>query len=171
MITSKKDEKFVQKIVVHVGLGRMSQRPHFQEKILPEILRELSLIAGQKPAVRKAKKSIANFKTRTGDIIGAQVTLRKTKMEEFLKKLVNVVLPRVKDFRGLDVKNVDTHGALNIGFREQYVFPEVEIERSQVNFGLQVTIVPRIRNRGQAIDFYSSYGVPLKGLIKKRGKK
>lgn len=170
MTTSKKDEKFIQKIVVHIGLGRMSQKPHFQDKILPEILKELSLITGQKPAVRKAKKSIANFKTRTGDIIGAQVTLRKAKMENFFKKLVNVVFPRVKDFRGLNVKNVDTHGVLNVGFREQYVFPEIEIEHSQVNFGLQVTVVPRTRKRDEAIDFYSSYGVPLKDLIKRREK-
>lgn len=165
------NEKFLQKIIVHVGLGRMSQRPQFEDKILPEVLKELSVITGQKPAVRKAKKSIANFKTRTGDVIGAQVTLRKSKMEGFFKKLVNIVFPRVKDFRGLRVENIDEHGILNVGFREQYVFPEIEIEHSQVNFGLQVTIVPSTRSREKAIDFYVSYGVPLKGLIKRAKKK
>lgn len=170
MMTST-NEKFLQKIVVHAGLGRMSQRPQFKDKILPEVLKELSIITGQKPAVRKAKKSIANFKTRTGDVIGAQVTLRKSKMEGFFKKLVNIVFPRVKDFRGLKVENIDEHGILNVGFREQYVFPEIEIEHSQVNFGLQVIIIPNTRSREKAIDFYVSYGVPLKGLIKRAKKK
>ncbi|MDI6734054.1 MAG: 50S ribosomal protein L5 [Patescibacteria group bacterium] len=150
------------KIVVNIGVGKMRNQTQFEEKILPEIMKELSVITGQKPATRAAKKSIAGFKTRTGDIIGLKVTLRRRRMEDFFTRLIRVVLPRVKDFRGIDLKNIDEHGQLNIGFREQYVFPEIMIEKSRMNFGLQVTLVPIIKNRQTAIDFYRSVGVPLK---------
>ena len=156
--------KELEKIVINVGLGRSSQLPQFKEKILPEVMQELSLVTGQKSAPRQAKKAIAGFKTRTGDIIGLQTTLRGRLMGDFLKRLVNIVLPRVKDFRGLDLKNIDKSGNLNIGFREQFVFPEIKIEQSKVNFGIQATLVPKIRNRNKAIDLYRSLGVPLKKL-------
>ncbi len=157
-----KKEKKIEKIVVNVGLGKQTQKPQFKDKILPEIMKELSVITGQKPAMRQAKKAIANFKTRQGDVIGIQVTLRGKRMEDFLGRLINLALPRVKDFRGLSIDHVDEHGNLNIGFREQYIFPEIDIDHSSVNFGLQVTIVPKKRNRQESIDFYRSEGVPLK---------
>lgn len=151
------------KIVVNVGVGKLrGQNAQFDEKALPELMNELALITGQRPAPRQAKKSIAGFKTRTGDVIGLQVTLRGKRMQDFFTRIVRIVLPRVKDFRGLDLKNIDHAGNLNIGFREQYVFPEINVEKSKVHFGLQVTIVPTTKNREQAIAFYRSAGVPLK---------
>ena len=152
----------LEKIVVNIGVGKMRQNAQFDEKVLPEVMKEIAEITGQKPAPRQAKKAIAGFKTRTGDIIGLQITLRGKRMEDFLTRVVRVVLPRVKDFRGLDLNHVDQAGNLNFGFREQYVFPEINIEKSRVHFGLQVTVVPSIRNRAKAIDFYKSIGVPLK---------
>jgi len=152
----------IEKVVVHSGLGKMSQQAQFKDKLLPEVLRELATITGQKPAVRQAKKSIAGFKTRVGDIIGAQTTLRGEKMDHFLIRLLNFAIPRVKDFRGIDEKNVDHSGNLNIGLKEQYVFPETNMETSKVTFGIQVTIVPKTKNREQAVDLYRSIGVPFK---------
>ncbi|MCP6720386.1 MAG: 50S ribosomal protein L5 [Patescibacteria group bacterium] len=155
-------KKNLEKIVINVGLGRLRQQSNFEEKSLPEIIKELALITGQKPAPRQAKKSIAGFKTRAGDIIGLQVTLRGKRMEDFFTRVISFVLPRVRDFRGLDLKNVDTGGNLNIGFREQFVFPEISADKSKVNFGLQVTAVSVFESRDEAIDFYRSIGVPLK---------
>lgn len=152
----------LEKIVVNVGVGRLSQQSNFQEKILPEITKELALITGQKPSPRGAKKSIAGFKTRTGDIVGLKVTLRGKRMNDFLKRLIEISMPRVKDFRGINLKNVDRSGNLNIGFKEQYIFPEIKAETSKVHFGLQVTLVPTLKDREKAIDFYRRLGVPLK---------
>lgn len=151
----------ISKIVVNVGLGRLREQGGFDDKILPEIIKEVALITGQKPAIRQAKKSIAGFKIRAGESVGLVVTLRGKKMEDFLKRLTNFVLPRVKDFRGLSLTNVDQSGNLNFGFREQFVFPEIVPEKSKVNFGLQVTAVVNFKNREAAIDFYRSLGVPL----------
>ncbi|MBI4034122.1 MAG: 50S ribosomal protein L5 [Candidatus Brennerbacteria bacterium] len=156
-------QKFkLEKIVVSAGLGRLRNQASFEDKVLPAVEEELALVTGQKPSRRPAKKSIAGFKTREGDVVGLQVTLRGKRMEDFLKRLVNLVMPRVKDFRGIDLKNVDGNGNLNVGFREQFVFPEILAEKSKVNFGLQVTFVVPGKNRDKAIDFYRSVGIPLK---------
>lgn len=152
----------LEKIVVNVGVGRARTMTQFEEKVLPAIQEELAAITGQRAAPRAAKKAVASFKTREGDVVGLQVTLRGVRMREFLARLIRIVLPRVKDFRGLERGNVDTHGALNIGLREQYVFPEINQEKSKVSFGLQVTVVPRVRDRARALAFYESIGVPLK---------
>jgi large subunit ribosomal protein L5 len=152
----------IEKIVVNAGLGRLSQQGQFEEKILPEIDKEFSAITGQKASVRPAKKSVAGFKIREGQIIGLKTTLRHKRMEDFLTRLINLALPRVKDFRGLEISNVDESGNLNIGFKEQVVFPEIDTEKSRVNFGIQVTVVPRKKNRETAIDLYRRLGLPLK---------
>ncbi len=157
-ITTKKLEK----IVINVGLGKFCQAPGFEDKTLPAVEEELAVITGQKPSRRQAKKSIAGFKTRAGNVVGLQVTLRGKRMEDFLKRLINLVMPRVKDFRGIDPKNIDGNGNLNIGFREQFVFPEIQPEKSKVDFGIQITMVALTKNRDAAIDFYRSIGVPLK---------
>jgi large subunit ribosomal protein L5 len=156
--------KKIEKAVINVGVGRMRNQTQFEEKVLPEVVRDLSLITGQKPAPRATKKAIASFKTRTGDVVGLQVTLRGARMRNFVIKVTRIILPRVKDFRGLEMSNVDSNGNLNIGFREQYVFPEVDVEKSKIAFGFQVTIVPVLKNREKAIDFYRSIGVPLKKI-------
>ena len=155
-------KKTFEKVIVHVGLGKKRTTAHFDDKVLPEIMKELSMLTGQKPAVRTAKKSIANFKTRTGDVIGLQATLRGERMEGFLSKLIHVVFPRLKDFRGIDVKNVDHGGNLNIGLRDQFVFPEINMDKSNVQFGLQITVVPKNHEREEAIEAYRSVGMPLK---------
>ncbi len=163
--------KPIEKIVVNVGIGRQSTQPHFKDKLLPEIMSEVATITGQKPAPRAARKAVAAFKTREGDIIGLQVTLRGKRMNDFFARLVSIVIPRVKDFRGIDLKNVDHGGNLNFGFKEQYSFPEIQIEQSKVNFGVQVTIVLKEKNRDKAIDLYRSLGVPLKSLEEKKEKR
>ncbi|MBI5732837.1 50S ribosomal protein L5 [Candidatus Jorgensenbacteria bacterium] len=157
----------LEKIVVNVGVGKLRNLSQFEEKVLPEITREVSLITGQKPVSRTARQSIAGFKIRSGDVVGLQVTLRRKKKDDFLKKLVYVILPRVKDFRGVSLHNVDERGNLNIGFREQQVFPEIVPEQSRVSFGAQVTLVPVIKNREAAIDFFKGLGVPFKGIERK----
>lgn len=151
-----------EKVVVSVGVGKLRNMAQFDEKVLPEIEKELALITGQKASRRPAKQSVASFKTREGDIVGLQVTLRQRRMADFLTKVFGVVLPRVKDFRGLDPNIVDQQGNMNIGFREHAVFPEVDTEKSRTTFGIQVTVVLRERNRDAAIDFYRSIGVPLR---------
>ena len=155
-------KKFLEKIVINVGIGRLSQKPQLKDKVLPEVMEQLATIAGQRGAVRRSKKSISNFKTRAGDPVGIQITLRGKKMEDFFEKLIHIAFPRVKDFRGIDEKSIDEMGNLNIGFREQYVFPEINIDRSNVSFGMQVTVVPLDKHRVRAIDFYKSSHVPLK---------
>lgn len=156
----------IEKVVVSIGVGKLRLQNQFEEKILPEIMKETTLLAGQKPTLRRAKKSIAGFKSRTGDIIGLQVTLRRRRLWDFLAKIIHIVLPRVKDFRGLDLKNIDSGGNLNIGFREQFVFPEINPEQSKIDFGLQITIVPTLRKREEAIDLYRRIGIPLKSQKK-----
>lgn len=154
--------KFFEKAVVNIGVGRLRQQAQFEEKILPEIMQELAMITGQKPSPRPTKKAIAGFKTRTGDIVGLKTTLRRKRMIDFIKKIVFIVLPRVRDFRGISIKNIDSTGNLNIGLKEQYVFPEISPEKSKVNFGLEITIVPKTKTRGKAIELYKSSGFPLK---------
>lgn len=153
----------IEKVVVNVGLGRISQLPNFSDKILPGIMAEFSKITGQKPKTTTAKKAIAGFKTRTGQIIGIMATLRGGRAKDFCTRLVTSALPRVKDFRGLELSNVDTNGNLNIGIREHLAFPEIKAEESVRDFGLQVTIVlSGARSRDEAIGFYRKLGVPLK---------
>ncbi len=150
------------KIVINIGVGRLSQQPNFEDKILPEIMRELAEITGQKPGPTKAKQSIAGFKIRAGQIVGLKVTLRQKRMRDFLERLINVALPRLRDFRGIDLKNVDKSGNLNIGLRDQLIFPEVNPETSKVDFGMEISIVSTAKKREEAIGLYRILGVPLK---------
>lgn len=154
--------KKFEKIVVNVGLGRLRNLTNFEDKILPEVMKELALITGQKPQIRPAKKSIAGFKIRTGDVVGLKVTLRNQRMVDFFVRLINIVLPRVKDFQGLDIKNIDKNGNLNIGLKEQLVFPEISADQSKVNFGLQVTVVIKPEFKKQILEIYKNLGVPFK---------
>src|SRR3989344_7909242 len=131
----------LEKIVIATGVGRLRQRPQFEENLLPEIVKELGLIAGQKPEIRKAKKSVAGFKVREGDIIGLKVTLRGQKMRDFLSRLIGFVLPRIRDFRGIDTQSIDAQGNLTIPIREHIVFPEINADEVKIDFGLEVTLV------------------------------
>jgi large subunit ribosomal protein L5 len=151
------------KIVVSVGVGKMRQsNAQFDDKILPGLLDELALIVGQKPAPRKAKKSIAAFKSREGDIIGAMVTLRGKRMQDFFNRFVNISLPRVRDFRGIDTKNFDDRGNLTIGVKEHTVFPEINPEVSRANFGVEVTFVAGTKTKEEGMEFFKKLGIPLK---------
>ncbi len=152
----------VEKVVINVGIGRLTQQPNFEEKFMPELLKEIALITGQKPAPTKAKKSISGFKIREGQTVGLKVTLRRQRMADFLERLIRIVLPRVKDFRGINLKNVDERGNLNIGLREQAVFPEINPEISKIDFGLEISIVSKAKNRDEAIELYRQLGLPLK---------
>lgn len=140
----------------------MRQNQQFDEKILPGVVEELSLITGQRAATRGAKKSIAGFKSREGDIVGLTTTLRGKRMDDFLKRLINAALPRVRDFRGIDLTHFDGRGNLTIGFKEHTVFPEINSETSKVNFGLQVTLVADTKTKEEGIDFFRGLGLPLK---------
>jgi large subunit ribosomal protein L5 len=158
----KENYKNLEKIVVNAGIGRLSSQPNFEDKILPELLKELSLITGQKPAARSAKVSIAGFKLRAGTVVGLKVTLRGKRMWEFLDKLVKVALPRVRDFRGLKKESVDKSGNLTMGLKEQLIFPEISAETSKVTFGIEITLVPKLRDREKAMELYKELKIPLK---------
>lgn len=152
----------VSKVVVSSGLGRLRlNNAQFEEKLLPEIAKELAAIVGQKPEINRAKKSIAGFKVREGEVVGITATLRGKRMKDFLTKLTSAVLPRVRDFRGVSANHLDKNGNLNIGFKDQYVFPEINPEMSKANFGIEVTLVSNIKDREKAIEFYRGLGIPL----------
>ncbi|MDI6717517.1 MAG: 50S ribosomal protein L5 [Patescibacteria group bacterium] len=152
----------LEKIVLNVGAGRMSQQPNFQDKLLPELEKEIALISGQKPKLTMSKKSISGFKVRQGQIIGLKTTIRGNRMYDFLDKIIKIVFPRVKDFKGIDLKNIDKTGNLSVGFKENMVFSEINPESSKVDFGLEITIVVNTVNRNEAIELYRLLGMPLK---------
>jgi len=127
----------VEKIVVNMGVGRATQ----QRSLLDGAVTDLTTITGQKPSVRKAKKSIANFKLREGNEIGAKVTLRGDRMWEFYDRLVSLAIPRIRDFRGMPPKQFDGHGNYTFGLTEQLVFPEIDYDRIDAVRGMNITIV------------------------------
>ena len=153
----------LEKIVVATGVGKLRQRADFVTNLLPVITKDLTAITGQKPSERPARKSVAGFKIRSGDVVGLKVTMRGKRMNDFLKRLIEVVLPRIKDFHGIDPKNIDRDGNLTIGIKEHIVFPEVNPDEVKFDFGLEVTLVPSKRGKGDAYDFFKSLGIPLQG--------
>ena len=153
----------IEKIAINSGIGRIIASDSQTEKtVLPQIMEDLALITSQKPAIRQAKKSIASLKVRKGMKVGLIVTLRGKRMYDFLERLINIVLPRVRDFRGIDLKKIDAHGNLTIGIKEHTVFPEINLEKTKIIFGLEITIVPKAKNREEAIMLYKMMGIPLK---------
>lgn len=148
----------IQKVVISVGLGRALTDP----KIIELVTEELTRIAGQKPMVTKAKKSIAGFKLREGQAIGVTVTLRGNRMYDFLDKLINVALPRVRDFQGLEHKGFDGRGNYNLGVTEHIVFPEIVFENVDKNFSLQITVVTTATTDAQAFSLLQQLGFPFK---------
>ncbi len=148
----------IEKIVINIGLGRTLS----DEKFLEIALRDLALITGQKLKTTLAKKSIANFKTREGMVIGAMTTLRGSKMRDFISRLINVALPRTRDFRGLDIKSLDKNGNLTIGVKEHIVFPEIKSEEVRNIFGFEITIVVKSKNKEEAEALYRAWGFPIK---------
>jgi len=153
---------FLEKIVIDAGVGRLSQTANFEEKALKQVMADLAAMTGQAPQIRRAKKSIAGFKIRENQIVGLRVTLRKEKMVDFFERLVTIVLPRVRDFTGLELSNVDHGGTLNLGVREQLVFSEISPENSPVTFGIGVSAVPRKKDHDVALAKFRELGVPLR---------
>jgi large subunit ribosomal protein L5 len=146
------------KIVVNIGLGEAVQNPKLMEKATAE----LAAITGQKPLVRKSKKAIANFKLRAGLPIGCMVTLRGARMWEFFDRLVNVALPRVRDFRGTPTKGFDGRGNYTLGLREQIIFPEVDFDKVEKIVGMNVTVCTTARTDAEARALLDHLGMPFR---------
>jgi len=147
----------VEKIVLNMGVGDAIANP----KMLEDAVNELTLIAGQRPVVTKAKKSIANFKLREGMEIGCKVTLRSTKMFDFLDKLVSVSLPRVRDFRGVSQESFDGRGNFTLGIREQIIFPEINYDKVNKVRGMDIIIVTSAKNNEEGRELLSGLGMPF----------
>jgi len=146
------------KVVVSTGVGKTNK----DKKRLDLIIDRLMRITGQAPAARGAKKSIANFKSRAGDTVGYQVTLRGARMQSFLDKLIHIVLPRVKDFRGIKPTAIDEMGNITIGLKEHTVFPETSDEESKDIFGLAITIATSAKSKQEAEGYLRHLGLPLR---------
>jgi large subunit ribosomal protein L5 len=148
----------VEKVTLNIGLGEASQNI----KLLDTAAQELGLITGQKPVITRAKKSIANFKIRKGMPIGCMVTLRGERMYEFLDRLTNIVLPRVRDFKGLPSNSFDGRGNFTMGIRDQLVFPEIDYTRVDKIRGMNVTITTSARTDEEGRELLKLLGVPLR---------
>lgn len=148
----------VEKIAINVGAGETVNN----KGVLEKIQEQLSLITGQKPVITKARKAVSAFKIRKGVPIGIKTTLRGKKMYNFLEKLIKIVIPRIRDFRGVSEKNLDQYGNLNLGFSEQTIFPEIDFDKIDKIRGLQVTIVVNARNKQKGKKLFEVLGIPFK---------
>jgi len=147
----------IEKIVLNMGVGEAIANA----KILDSAVDELATIAGQKPVIRKAKKSIASFKLRAGVPIGTSVTLRGEKMYEFLDRLINIALPRVRDFRGVPTKSFDGRGNYTLGIRDHLIFPEIDYSKVDKSKGMNITIVTNAKNDDEARFLLRELGMPF----------
>ncbi len=148
----------ISKVVVNIGMGEAMDNP----KAMDAAVGDITLITGQKPVVTKARKSIANFKLREGRTIGVKVTLRGEKMWAFLDRVLNIVLPRVRDFRGVSPDAFDGRGNYTLGLREQLIFPEIEYDKIDKIRGMEITIVTTAQNDDQARALLALLGMPFK---------
>ena len=150
----------IERIVLNIGLGRLSEAGR-NTKVIEEAVDELTQIAGQKPVVTKAKKSIAGFKLREDLPIGCMVTLRGTMMYEFLDRLVNLALPRVRDFKGVNPKSFDGRGNFTLGVREHIIFPEIDYSKIQNVKGLNISIVTTSNTNEESLEMLELLGMPF----------
>lgn len=148
----------IQKVTLNIGMGEAMDNP----KSLEAASADIAAITGQKPVITKARKSVANFKLREGRAIGVMVTLRGEKMWSFLDRLMNVVLPRVRDFRGVSREAFDGRGNYTLGLREQIIFPEIEYDKVDKVRGMEITIVTTARNDNQAAVLLEMLGMPFR---------
>jgi len=148
----------IKKVVINIGMGEAMENP----KALDAAVQDLSAITGQKPVITKARKSIANFKLREGRAIGTAVTLRGDKMWAFLDRLMNIVLPRVRDFRGVSAESFDGRGNYTLGLREQIIFPEIEYDKVDKVRGMEITIVTTAPSDEQAAALLQMLGMPFR---------
>lgn len=150
----------IEKIVISMGLGKALA----DKKYLENAIKDLTLISGQKPLICKAKKSVSNFKVREGDKTGLKVTLRKERMYEFMDRLINLAIPRVKDFRGLNPKSFDGCGNYSMGLDEQSVFPEIDPGRIDTMQGMNITFVTSAHDNEGGFTLLKLFGMPFVGM-------
>lgn len=148
----------IEKVVVNIGLGEAKDNP----KVLEAAAGDLATITGQRPVLTKARKSIANFKLREGVTIGTKVTLRGEKMWAFLDRLINVALPRVRDFRGISADSFDGRGNYTLGLKDQLIWPEIQYDKIDKLRGMEITIVTTAQNDDQARSLLTLLGMPFK---------
>ena len=146
------------KIVINMGIGDAKD----DSKLIDKAQEELSLISGQKAIKTKAKKAIAGFKIRAGMPLGSSVTLRNKKMYEFLDRLVNIAIPRIRDFRGLNMKSFDGNGNFSMGIKEHVIFPEINFDKVEKIRGLDITICTSAKDNNEAIELLKSFNMPFK---------
>jgi large subunit ribosomal protein L5 len=156
-LKNKHDVPKIEKIILNMGLGEDAS----DGKKLKACVEDLTLIAGQKPIITKFKKSISNFKTRKGSNAGVKVTLRAHKMYEFIDRLINIALPRIKDFRGLSSKGIDSSCNYSFGIKEHIVFPEVNFDKVDKIRGLDITIVTKSKNKVGTLEMLKEFNFPL----------
>jgi len=154
----------IEKVVINTGFGKtiIPKTNDEKRKFEEYISKQIAELSGQKPVLTVAKKSISTFKTREGNIIGAKVTLRGKKMYNFLDKLVNIVLPRTRDFRGIKLTALDEGGNLNIGIKEHIAFPEISPEKANVFFGMQITVVTSAKIKNEGKELFTLLDFPFK---------
>jgi large subunit ribosomal protein L5 len=148
----------LEKIVINMGVGKATQ----QQSLLEGAVRDLTVIAGQKPVVTKARKSIAGFKLRQGNSIGCMVTLRGDRMWEFLDRLISLAIPRIRDFRGLSPRSFDGHGNYTFGVTEQLIFPEINYDRIDATRGMDISIVTTARTDDEGRALLNAFGFPFR---------
>lgn len=148
----------LEKITLNMGVGEAVLDP----KVLDHAINDLTIIAGQKPAVTAAKKSISNFKLRSGMKVGARVTLRGVRMYEFLDRLISLAIPRIRDFRGLPDKSFDGRGNYSMGAREQIIFPDINVDKIDKIRGLNITFITTAENDEEAFELLKAFGMPFK---------
>ena len=149
----------VEKVVINVGLGEAPKN----QKLLESILKELEQITGQKPVVTRARKAISNFGLREGMPIGAMVTLRGARMYEFLDRLINVAIPRIRDFRGVPSRSFDGRGNYTLGVKEQMIFPEIDYDKVQKTHGMDIAFVTTTNKDNEAYALLREMGMPFRG--------
>ncbi|MDW7680364.1 MAG: 50S ribosomal protein L5 [bacterium] len=147
----------LEKIVVNMGIGEAVDN----SKLLDLAMDEIKTITGQQPCITRAKKAISNFKLRAGMPIGTFVTLRGWRMYEFLERLINIAIPRVRDFRGLPDRSMDGRGNYNIGLREQIVFPEIDYDKIEKIRGMNITLVTSAKSDEEAVELLKGFGMPF----------
>jgi large subunit ribosomal protein L5 len=147
----------LEKICVNVGVGAATQDP----KLIDVITKDLENIVGQKPVITKAKKSVSNFKLREGMKIGCKVTLRKARMYEFLDRLINISIPRIRDFRGVSEKSFDGRGNYTLGIKEHMIFPEINVDNVSKVFGMDITFVTSAKSDDESYELLKAFGMPF----------
>jgi large subunit ribosomal protein L5 len=148
----------IEKVVINVGLGEAVSNP----KLIENVLNELAIITGQRGIITRARKAISNFKIRKGMPIGVKVTLRRDRMYYFLERLIHIALPRVKDFKGLNPNSFDKFGNYTFGVREQIIFPEINYDKIEIIYGMDITIVTTARTKEEAYALLSALGFPFR---------